>query len=206
MEQKGQTRLRSLVSGREEVLWEGRPNKKCFLLETVFNPLLIIAAIWLVLDLSFMIPAFQSGVNAMTVMMGGFFLLHLMPVWLYLAGVIFSVRRYHNTAFLITDRGIYISGGILTYRYEMKPFTDISHVLLHRGIFDQFLGVGDVQLVCGHQHEGNTTPFAITDISDYEKVFQMVNDLQTDIYADTMYPNDLRPEENHGYRTKYRGR
>ena len=29
--------------------------------------------------------------------------------------------------------------------------------------------------------------------------------LQTDIYADTMYPNDMRPQDNHGYQTQYRG-
>ena len=31
----------------------------------------------------------------------------------------------------------------------------------------------------------------------------MVKQLQTDIYADTQYPNDLRPAENHGYQTQY---
>ncbi|MBS6262404.1 MAG: hypothetical protein KH549_04560 [Clostridium sp.] len=45
----------------------------------------------------------------------------------------------------------------------------------------------------------------INSISDYAEVFQLVKKLQTDIYADVMYPNDLRPKENHGYRTKYRG-
>ena len=28
--------------------------------------------------------------------------------------------------------------------------------------------------------------------------------VSTDTYTDTMYPNDLRPGENHGYRTTYR--
>ena len=32
-----------------------------------------------------------------------------------------------------------------------------------------------------------------------------IKKLQEDIYADTMYPNALRPEENPGYRTKYNG-
>lgn len=45
----------------------------------------------------------------------------------------------------------------------------------------------------------------INSISEYSKVFQLVKKLQKDIYSDTMFPNDLRPEENHGYRTKYRG-
>ena len=46
----------------------------------------------------------------------------------------------------------------------------------------------------------------ITDIAEYQEVFSLVKQLQTDVYSDTMYPNDLRPEENHGYQTKYKGR
>ena len=54
----------------------------------------------------------------------------------------------------------------------------------------------------GHSdHDG----FKIYDIPDYQRVFSMVKQLQTDIYSDTMYPNDMRPQENHGYRTSYRG-
>lgn len=43
----------------------------------------------------------------------------------------------------------------------------------------------------------------ICDISDYLEVFQMIKQLQTDIYADTMYPNAKRPDVNPGYQTKY---
>ena len=40
---------------------------------------------------------------------------------------------------------------------------------------------------------------------NYQKVFELIKKLQTDIYADTMYPNDLRPQENRGYSTEYKG-
>ena len=29
-----------------------------------------------------------------------------------------------------------------------------------------------------------------------------IKKLQEDVYTDTMYPNDLRPKENHGYNTE----
>ena len=45
----------------------------------------------------------------------------------------------------------------------------------------------------------------INSITNYTEVYQMVKKLQKDIYSDIMYPNDLRPSENHGYKTKYRG-
>lgn len=66
--------------------------------------------------------------------------------------------------------------------------------------------VGDVQLTTNQfTRKGMPAVMGLNSISDYMRVFQLVKKLQKDIYADTMYPNDLRPEENHGYRTKYRG-
>ena len=81
----------------------------------------------------------------------------------------------------------------------MKPFAELSHISIHRGIFDQILGVGDVVFTCDHR--GGLT---ICDIKDYKRVFNMTKKLQTDIYSDTMYPNALRPAENPGYNTKYK--
>ena len=43
----------------------------------------------------------------------------------------------------------------------------------------------------------------IENITDYERVFNIVKEYQEAIYSDTMYPNDLRPRENHGYNTRY---
>ena len=69
------------------------------------------------------------------------------------------------------------------------------------------LGVGDVVMTSNHDSynyrhslfRGTT----ICDIRDYADVYQLVKKLQTDIYADTMYPNNLRPQENNGYNTRY---
>ena len=41
--------------------------------------------------------------------------------------------------------------------------------------------------------------------SDYITVYNIVKKLQQDIYTDAMFPNDLRPKGNHGYKTTYNG-
>ena len=201
--------LELMVGKNETILWRGKPNKKCFLLESVFNPLLPFALIWALIDLGVIFGMSIGGA------MGGasfflipFFLLHLMPVWLYIGGVFLAVKKYKNTEYIITDRGIYVSGGMFSYTYEMKPFTDLSHINIHRGIFDQWLGVGDVVSICSHdgynsRDSHSSHGLTICDIADYREVFAMVKQLQTDIYADTQYPNDLRPAQNHGYQTQY---
>ena len=206
----GKNELLSLISQDENILWQGRPNKKCFILEAIFNPMLPVAIIWGLFDSIFIFVATAQPteeLGSLKYAFLGFFALHLMPVWIYLVGVIFSFLRYHHTHYAVTDQGVYVSGGILTQNYERKPFTEISHVNLHRGIFDQFLGVGDVILTSNHDgYNLRTNLFrgmTICDISDYAKVYQLVKKLQTDIFADTMYPNDLRPATNRGYKTKY---
>ncbi len=207
--------LRALVGANEKILWQGRPNKTCFILESIFNPMLPIAAIWALLDFSIIggvMGDFGVGdaqFESFSLFILGFFALHLMPVWIYLGGVLMSVRRFKNTEYIITDKGLYISGGTFSYTYEMKPFTDLSHINIHRGIFDQWLGVGDVVSECHHitvsrnSRNAHSKSANICNISDYQKVFALVKKLQTDIYADTMYPNDLRPAQNHGYNTEY---
>ena len=37
--------LKQLVGNNEKIMYEGRPNKKCFLFESIFNPLLPFALI-----------------------------------------------------------------------------------------------------------------------------------------------------------------
>lgn len=205
--------LEKIIGNEEKILWKGKPSKKCFILESIFNPLLPFALIWLCLDLFFIGASMSVGEGAFGGFILVFMLFHLMPVWIYLGGVLLSFRRYKNTEYVITDRGIYVSGGVFSYTYEMKPFTELSHVRIHRGIFDQSLGVGDVEAssnqTFNYTNRSNssavTAGISIKDIPDYMEVFNMVKKLQTDIYSDTMYPNDLRPKENHGYKTEYKG-
>lgn len=204
--------LEAMIGMNESILWRGKPDKKCFILESVFNPMLPFALIWAIVDLAVVGITF-SAAGGMLMFILPFMLLHLMPVWIYIGGVIMSFRKHRNTEYIITDKGIYVSGGIFAYKYEMKPFTDLSHINIHRGIFDQWLGVGDVVTVCSHtgfnsnsSHSHSSSGLTICDIPDYQQVFAMVKQLQTDIYADTQFPNDLRPGENHGYQTQYRGR
>lgn len=211
------TDLEAMIGSNEQVLWRGKPQKKCFIFECIFNPMLVFALIWAAFDISFIVMANKAptdkGGSGLGSFMLIFFAFHLMPVWLYLGGVLFSFRRYKNTEYIVTEKGIYISGGVFTYNCQMKSFAEFSNVNIHRGIFDQTFGVGDVVLTSanlvqfsGTKSGSSARSFTLCDIAEYQEVFSLVKQLQTDIYSDTMYPNDLRPPENHGYNTRYMGR
>ncbi len=210
--------LELMVGSDEKILWQGKPNKLCYILEGIFNPMLPFAILWLVFDSFFVFMYFNQGakISAEDYMFLVFLLLHLMPVWIYLAGVLFVFRKYRHTEYIVTDKGVYVSGGLFSYTCNMKPFTELARVNIHRGVIDQFIGVGDVVLTSNNVADyynsrvrvnGRCLDVGITiaDIYDYINVFEIIKKLQEDIYTDTMYPNDLRPDENHGYRTKYKG-
>lgn len=219
--------LKSLVGNGEKVFYEGKPDFKCFIIESIFNPLLPFAIIWGLFDMFFIGAATIGSTSnedgsGIVIFLLVFMLFHMMPVWLYLGGVLFSFRRYRNTYYIVTDKAVYASGGIFTKTYQNKPFAELSHVDLHRGIFDQMFGVGDVALSSNQfttlSRSGPTVVYGpvgssqpinagitISSIKNYTEVYNLVKKLQQDIYTDVMYPNDLRPGENHGYNTEYKG-
>ena len=194
--------LKSMVGMDETIFYEGKPDKKCFIFESIFNPLLPVAILWAVIDMGFL----GAAMGDMQIVMIPFMLFHMMPVWIYLGGVIFSFRRYKNTYYIVTDHAVYVSSGIFTMNLETKTFAELSRVNLHRGIFDQMFHVGAIQITTNQFTKKNMPEsLNINSISNYTEVYQLVKKLQKDIYSDIMYPNDLRPQENHGYKTKYRG-
>ena len=137
--------LTLLIGKDEKILYAGKPDKRCFIFECIFNPLLPFALVWGLFDLFFIGAAFSSDkADEAVFFIVPFMLLHLMPVWLYLGGALLSFRRYRNTAYIVTDKAIYASGGIFGRTYKSKPFAELSHVDLHRGVFDQWFGVGDI--------------------------------------------------------------
>ena len=201
--------IKQLIASDEIIMWEGKPDKKCFLFESIFNPLMPFALLWAIIDLSVLgaslFGTFAEGETNIILFIIPFFLIHLMPVWMYIGGVLMTRRKYKNTYYVVTDKSIYISSGVFTKRINTKPFAEMSHIDLHRGIFDQKFGVGDIICTSSHRNTNASGLIILASIKNYTEVYNMVKKLQQDIYSDIMYPNDKRPQENHGYNTEYKG-
>lgn len=199
--------LKAIVGTNEKILYEGKPDKKCYIFESIFNPLLPFALLWAIIDFGVIGGIFMSerDENIMFFIIP-FMLLHLMPVWIYLGGILFTIRRYKNTSYKVTDKAIYVSSGTFTRSINVKPFAELSHINLHRGIFDQMFNVGDIIATSSQLNQnGKATTITIASISNYIDVYNIVKKVQTDIYTDVMYPNAKRPKDNPGYNTEYKG-
>ncbi len=199
--------LKAIIGYDETILYVGKPDKRCYIFESIFNPLLPFALLWAIIDLGILGGTlFSNGSEEILFFIIPFMLIHMMPVWIYLGGVLFSFRKYRNTAYVVTDKAIYVSGGIFSRTINSKPFAELSHINLHRGVFDQIFKVGDV-IASTNQYttKGKNITINISSIANYIDVYNLVKKLQTDIYTDVMYPNAKRPSENPGYGSKYTG-
>ncbi len=199
----------------ESIIWKGIPKRNAFIINSSLT-MLPVALIWLMIDGSFIFSFIQTSefvgtevFSGMTFFFIGFFALHLMPVWIWLYGVLTANGRWKNTQYAVTNKRIIIRNGLIGYQYNSFYYTDISNVTLKVGVIDRMLGVGDIMISLNHAigttKKGNpihTT--SILDVENPDHVMQIVQKTIMDMQTDIHYPNALRPEVNPGYHTEYR--
>lgn len=197
------TKLETVVGSDEKILYKGTPKKGCYILESIINPFLFFVIVWGLIDAFAIGAIINEGTEGLGFLIP-FFCIHLMPVWIYLITVVFCLLRHSRVQYIVTDKAVYISGGMFSFSYVMKPFTELSPISLHRGIFDQICKCGDIVFdnINFNNSQQQIGRFAIINIAEYEEVFKLIKKLQTNVYSDTMFPNDLRPKQNHGYKTE----
>ena len=196
----------------ENILWTGKPNKSVFIKERIFSPLFIFAAIWLIFDIAFIGGMFGFAGDELPFelfILIPFFILHLAPVWIYLFRVLFAFKEWKNTEYMVTDKAVYAKKGVFTTNCDRKTFQEITNISVHQGIIDKRHDVGDIFIITGftknNYNRVERQGINIIDIEDYMKVYKLISQTGNDIFSDTMYPNDLRPKENNGYNTQYKG-
>lgn len=200
--------IESYKNPDEVILWKGKPNKSVFIKEQIFTPLMIFALLWLAVDAGFIFGFFGvKDIDISSAFIIPFFILHLMPVWIYLFRIIFAFKKWKNIEYMVTDKAVYATSGVFTTTCNRKSFQEVTNVSVHQGIIDKRHDVGDIFIITGVSTDSNGKVIQkginIVDIEDYLKVYKLINKTGTDIYSDTMFPNDLRPKVNPGYHTDY---
>ena len=203
--------IENFKEANEQVLWTGKPVKSVYIKEKIFSPFAIVAIIWFLFDVSFIssFMALSGGMNSQFgFMFIPFMFFHLGPLWIYLGQILFAVKAWQNMEFMVTDKAIYHLSGVFTTNCQRKTFQEVTNVSFHQGIIDKRYNVGDVFIstgqVCTNNGHIRNIGINIIDIEDYMGVYKLISKTGRDIFSDTMYPNDLRPKENHGYKTDYK--
>lgn len=186
-----------LVEG-ENLILKTKPKKSAFILNKVFN-MMPFALIWLGFDSFFIITILRTDTPIqMYLFLIPFFALHLMPVWIWLGGVLTASHRWKNTTYYVTDKRIIIENGFIAGNYQTLYYKDISNIRLKIGIVDKILGVGDIYF-----ESNSSISQAFFDVEDVFDIYPRIQKTIMDIQTDIEYPNAYRPEENPGYNTTY---
>lgn len=197
-----------LLDEDEHTLWEGRPNAVLYI---IGNPLVyVFAAIWLLFDLGF-INAFQgaSGQGATHVppAITLFFLLHLAPVWYAIIGLVYRAVTWHKICYILTERRIYMSSGILGTDISSLELREINHLTVNVNPVENAMGLGTIRLtpdVTTGQGENARTHagYRLRHIKDPYDTYRLIKRVSLDVSTDQQFPNAYRPKENPGYDTR----
>lgn len=202
--------ITTVLAPGENVIWQGKPKKSAF----IFNKLATmfpIVLVWLIIDGGFIAAIFASGeIGQMLWFVIPFFALHLMPVWIWIGNAVTANKRWQNTSYAVTDRRILIQSGFVGIDYTTIYYKEIQNVRLSVGFIDKLLKVGDIHFELAgrgyYSRESKNAPAcSFLDIEDPYSIYPYIQKIVMDIQTDMHYPNDLRPEENHGYNTTYKG-
>lgn len=192
--------LDDILFNGEKALWRGKPHKLCYILKG-FGRLLPAALIFLLFDTFFIVTIISTGAFLESwPFLVFFFALHLLPVWKCIGKLFSSSLEHKNVEYAITNRRVIARTGIIGLDFESMDYSDISNVRVDVSVLERIFGTGTVVISSA---SGNTSYF--TSIQHPYEIYKKLNKVLIDIKADVYYPNALRPEDNPGYSTQYKG-
>ena len=193
--------IEDILSEGETILWREKPNKKAYIWSKILG-MFPIALLWLLFD-GFAIGVTLSDEGFMQsgaiIFLLVFFTFHLLPVWIWVGGIIKGVKEHKNIEYAFTDKRIIIRSGFIGIDFKNIYYTEVSSVNVKVGIIDRILKVGDVYI------KAVDSASVLYDIKNPYQITAKLQKITMDIKTDVYYPNALRPDENPGYNTKYKG-
>lgn len=193
--------IEDVLNNDEKVLWQGKPNAKSYIWAAAIK-MLPIAIIWLIFDGTFIffISVGMAQGDIPLAILGfiiPFFLLHLTPVWIWIANTVRAVREVKNLEYAITDRRVIIRSGLIGIDFKFINYTEIDSVNVKVGLIDRIFKVGDIYI------NSSVNSGVLWDVSNPYGIGSALQKVTIDIKSDIQYPNALRPDNNPGYKTKY---
>jgi len=119
---------------------------------------------------------------------------------MWIGGIVKAAAGWKNIEYVFTEKRIIIRSGLVGIDFVNVYYSDILGVNLRVGLIDRMFKVGDIYISAHNQSE------VLYDISNPYFILRKIQKIVIDIKNDIIFPNNLRPEENSGFNTKYRPR
>jgi len=184
----------------ENFIWIGKPVFLPFILSGV--PFLIFGLLWGAFD-------YFGFIRNMPAKMAGFaipfFAIHLFPFYGSILNMLRLVLVHGNTCYAITNKRLMMRSGFFGIDFKAIDYDKISDVEVTVNPLENMFGVGTVQAFSGRTSSKGTRLYdSFIAVGNPYEVFKKIKEVSVDVKTDWNYPNKLRPEENPGYRTRYK--
>lgn len=190
----------------ETILWIGKPKREPFLAQGI--PFLIIGFLWGAFDYFFFLRFtgfMPGGIGGVATV---FILFHMFPFYASILNMLRLVLVFKNTSYAYTNKRMMFRTGFFGIDFKSIDYDRIQNIEVNVNPLEKLFNVGTIKTFTGeYASSGNhgTRPVfnEFKAIEDPYEVFKAIKQTSVDIKTDWNYPNNLRPEANDGYNTKY---
>jgi membrane protein YdbS with pleckstrin-like domain len=189
----------AVKDGDEEILWVGAPNFTAFVIRGI--PFLVGGLIWGAMDYFGFIRATQTQTTGFAI---SFYAIHSFPLWASILNMFRLFLVHGNTCYAFSNKRLMMRSGFWGTDFKVIDYDKISDVEVNVNPIENLLGVGTIKAFSGRvSDKGGRIYDQFIGISDPYGVFKRIKEVSVDIKTDWNFPNAMRPEVNHGYRSKY---
>jgi hypothetical protein len=201
--------LKKKISPNEKILWEGKPDKKCFMRKIIFSDILVGAIICAIVSCVMIyglikandtdaVQQNNTGIIFVILVFSSF-------VWIYLGKIIFGLMRLRRIYYIVTNKGIYSLDGALFERIDFISFYEITDLGINQNrpnIADVWIGVQqsmptpEKPVVVRRPDIAPGIQFEIASISDYKEVSEIIKQQCWEVRN-----GGTNSEGNNGYKT-----
>lgn len=118
--------------------------------------------------------------------------------------------NYRTIAYAITDKRVYVSGGIFGRDVNDIEHREIKNLSVNVNFLENLKKVGTINLIsAAASYSTLSYSFAISRnkfiaIKDPYNVYKLLKKISLNVAIDQAYPNTFRPKENTGYNRKFK--
>lgn len=169
--------LKKLMDENETILYRIKPNKMAY----IFSQFSMISFhLILVLAFLFIMAITGKGIDDIFKIFNELIVFYTILFGIYAVVLGFSImyllKLYKNTFYIVTDKAIYVSTGGITKFYYKNLFTKITSVALksedERNAIDVRYNVSDIYFYYGDN------PIVLICIEDYEKIYNSLRNIR----------------------------
>ncbi|MCR5458289.1 MAG: hypothetical protein K6F51_00165 [Acetatifactor sp.] len=203
--------IQDLISDGENILWQGKPQFVHYVLGRLFSTWSVLSMVWIVVVFCFIWVGYhrdpRSQGYTLSLLDWGIYIFYYLfltcMAWKYLGKILAEIFAYGNVAYVVTNLGVYASGGVFQFSCKRCSYFGLRKVKITHSIFDFLFKIGNVVLSAPSVSEyarGAWTEreasydVSVRSISDFREVYDLVKSMEWNTYVNGADCNAIKPD------------